>query len=186
MTERKAFVPIETDRLLLRPFEARDAHFFSDYRSDPEVARYQGWDAPYSLAKAVRFVADMQGVNPGKPDDWYQAAIELKTEGILIGDIGFKVLYDGRQGEIGFTLASKYQRKGYAFEAVEQIMNYMFAQFDLHRIQANCDPRNLSSIRLMERLHMRREGHLIENVWYKGEWADEFWYAILRREWEAR
>jgi RimJ/RimL family protein N-acetyltransferase len=186
MNDLQPFSPIETDRLLLRPFKAGDAQAFADYRSDPEVARYQGWDAPYSYMKAVQFVAEMQRIKPGIPGEWYQAAIEFKSQAIVIGDIGLKVLSDGLQGEIGFTLAVKHQGKGYAFEATERIMQYMFEQFALHRIQANCDPRNTASIRLMERLGMRREGHMIENVWYKGEWADEYWYAILRREWEAR
>jgi RimJ/RimL family protein N-acetyltransferase len=183
MTGQQEFKPLETNRLLLRPFEARDAQAFSDYRSDPEVARYQGWNAPFSLEKAKPFVIEMKHITPGTLGDWYQVAVELKSYGYLIGDIGFKVLQDGRQGEIGFTLAREYQGKGYALEAVERIFQYLFEQFDLHRVQANCDPRNLASVRLLERLGMRREGHTIESARYKGEWADEYWYAVLQREW---
>jgi RimJ/RimL family protein N-acetyltransferase len=129
MTDQTNFSPIETARLLLRPFEAGDAQGFSDYRSDPEVARYQGWDAPYSLNKAEQFVAEMQQARPGGQDDWYQVAVELKSEGVLIGDIGFKIFSDGQQAEIGFTLASAYQGKGYAFEAAHRILQYLFEQF---------------------------------------------------------
>jgi RimJ/RimL family protein N-acetyltransferase len=185
MTETHPFQPIETPRLLLRPFEARDAQAFCDYRSDAEVARYQGWDAPYSLVKARRFVAEMQATPVGVPDEWYQVAVELRSQSGLIGDIGFKIFSAGRQGEIGFTLARAHQGKGYAFEATGRILRYLFEQFDVHRVQANCDPRNTPSFRLLEKLGMRREGHMIESVWYKGEWADEYWYAILRREWQA-
>jgi aminoglycoside 6'-N-acetyltransferase len=183
MADQQKFSPLETARLLLRPFEPGDAQGFSNYRSDPEVARYQGWDAPYSLTKAEQFVAEMQQTRPGGQDDWYQVAVELKSEGVLIGDIGFKIFSVGQQAELGFTLASAYQGKGYAFESMHRILQYLFEQFGLHRIQANCDPRNGTSVRLLERLGMRREGHMIENVWYKGEWADEYWYAVLRREW---
>jgi len=186
MTEYRPFQPIETPRLLLRCFEARDAQAFSDYRSDPEVARYQGWDAPYSLERAQRFVQEMQAALVGAPEEWYQVAIELKSEGVLIGDIGFKIFSAGRQGEIGFTLMHAYQGKGYAYEAAERILRLLFEQFDLHRVQANCDPRNAPSYRLLEKLGMRREGHMLESIWFKGDWADEYWYAILRREWLER
>ena len=185
MADQTKFSPIETARLLLRSFAPGDAQGFSDYRSDPGVALYQGWDAPYSLTKAEQFVAEMQQARPGGQDDWYQVAVELKSGGVLIGDIGFKIFSGGQQAEIGFTLASAYQGKGYAFEATHRILQYLFEQLTLHRVQANCDPRNSASVRLLERLGMRREGHMIENVWYKGEWADEYWYAVLHREWNA-
>jgi RimJ/RimL family protein N-acetyltransferase len=186
MPEPVQFQPIETARLLLRPFERRDARAFSDYRSDPEVARYQGWTLPFGLEKASIFIEEMQQVIPGSPGEWYQVAVELKSQEVLIGDVAFQVFASGRQADIGFTLARRWQGQGYAFEAVEQVLQYLFNTLELHRVQADCDTRNLSSVRLMERLGMRREAHTIESAWYKGEWTDEYWYAILRREWLAR
>jgi RimJ/RimL family protein N-acetyltransferase len=186
MPEPALFVPIETARLLLRPFELRDAWAFSDYRSDPEVARYQAWEPPFSLESATWFIEELHQVIPGTPGGWYQVAVELKSEAVLIGDVGFQLFSSGRQAEIGFTLARRCHGKGFAFEAVGQVLDYLFTSFDLHRVQASCDPRNLASVRLLERLGMRREGHRIESAWYKGEWTDEYWYAILRREWQKR
>lgn len=177
---------LETDRLILRPFEDRDIEAFSHYRSDPEVARYQGWNAPYSLEQAARFVTAMQAEKPGRPGSWYQFAIELKSKPILIGDCAFTVLLeDSRQAEIGFTLAREHQEKGYAREAVEKLLNYLFSELHLHRVRANCDPENAPSGRLLERLGMRHEGRLIESLWFKGAWVSEDWYAILEREWRA-
>ncbi len=102
----------ETRRLILRSFEERDIGPFSLYRSDPEVARYQGWEAPFSLEQAVQFVNEMRARTPGVRGQWYQYALELKLNGEMIGDVAFKRLEeDEAQAEIGFTLARAYQGK---------------------------------------------------------------------------
>jgi RimJ/RimL family protein N-acetyltransferase len=175
----------ETERLILRSFGPADAEDFAAYRSDPEVARYQGWEAPYSLAQAQAFI-DLQGlVTPGTPGQWYQIALQLKASGQLIGDCAFRVLADtSRQAEIGFTLARAYQRLGYMTEAAGGLLNYLFETFALHRVRAICDVENTASARVLERLEMRREGLFVESTWFKGRWSSEYWYALLRREWE--
>ncbi len=176
-----------TERLLLRSFRDADIETFSAYRSDPEVARYQGWNAPYSIAQAREFIAEMQSTRPATPGEWYQVAIELKSSGELIGDCAFCVLAgDERQAEIGFTLARAYQGQGYATEAVTRLLDYLFGAVCLHRVRANCDVENLASTKLLERIGMRREGEFVENIWFKGRWGSEYWYAILAREWAAR
>lgn len=177
---------METERLIMRPFEARDVDPFWQYRADPEVARYQGWSVPYTREMAVDFVEYMASIPAGEPGKWFQYALELKTTGQLIGDVGFvRLQREPRQAEIGFTLAQAYQRQGYASEAVNRLLDYLFTEFELHRVRGNCDPQNTDSARLMERVGMRREGLFIESIWFKGQWGDELWYAILRREWEA-
>ena len=177
---------LETSRLILRPFDEQDVEAFSRYRSDPEVARYQGWEAPFSLEKAARFVAEMQVEQPGRPGGWYQLAIALKSSSLLIGDCAFTVLLeDSRQAEIGFTLAREHQGQGYAREAVEKLLEYLFTVLRLHRVRANCDPDNTSSGRLLQRVGMRHEGRFIESLWFKGAWVGEDWYAILDREWRT-
>lgn len=178
---------LETTRLILRPFEDRDAQVFADYRSDPEVARLQGWEAPYSLEKAVQFVNEMKSTQPGKPGDWYQLAMEIKSSGELIGDCAFQVLsFDSPQAEIGVTLARRFQGQGYAVEGVTRLLEYLFDELNLHRVRANVDPQNRASIRLLERLGFRYEGRWIESWFLKGVWCDEDWYAMLEREWNGR
>ena len=175
---------LETPRLILRPFQDSDLEPFVAYRSDPEVARYQGWDAPYSLDKAIEFIAEMKLAQPAIQDRWYQLAIELKQSGQLIGDCAFHTLaHDARQAEIGCTLARQHQRQGYAAEAVARLLGYLFRDLGLHRVIASCDADNLASARLLERVGMRREGHFIENIWFKGAWGSEYLYALLQREW---
>ena len=175
---------LETNRLILRPFQEQDIEPFRLYRSDPEVARYQGWEAPFSLEQATRFVTEMNSKTPGEPGQWYQIALELKATGEMIGDCAFQRLSeDNSQAEIAFTLASHFQGQGYATEAVRCLIDYLFSDLELHRIRANCDPDNLASSRLMQRVGMRHEGRFVESLSFKGCWAGEDWYAILRREW---
>jgi RimJ/RimL family protein N-acetyltransferase len=175
---------LETDRLLLRPLRMSDVQVFSEYRSDPQVACFQGWTTPYTTAQARQFIKEMRVTQPGTPGKWYQLAIEIKDGRRMIGDCAYCILEsDAMQAEIGFTLARQHQGQGYAGEAVHRLLDYLLIENHLHRVRANCDAENLASARLLERLGMRREAHLIESLWFKGRWSSEYWYAVLRREW---
>ena len=176
---------LETKRLILRSFQDSDLESFVSYRSDPAVAKYQGWDTPYEVDTASAFIQEMKGKHPGTTGEWYQIAVELKASGDMIGDCAFRVLaQDGQQAEIGFTFARPYQGKGYATEAVTRLLEYLFGELGLRRVRATCDAENLASAKLLERIGMRREGHLIENIWFKGAWGSEYVYALLKKEWE--
>lgn len=176
--------PLETQRLILRSFRDDDLDTFVAYRSDPAIARYQSWEAPYSAKWAAAFIAELQETVPGTPGQWYQAALEMKASGAMIGDCAFRVQADNpKEAEIGFTLGRAYQGQGYGTEAVGRLLAYLFDNLDLHRVVAICLVKNLTSARLLERVGMRREAHFVENVWYKGAWASEYWYGILQQEW---
>lgn len=180
-------LPLETDRLVLRAFQDDDLDPFVAYRSDPDIARFQSWEAPYSPAQAAAFIEELKQAQPGQPGEWYQIAITLKATGDMIGDCAFCVLAeDPHQAEMGFTLAGPYQGHGYATEAVTRLLDYLFDDLQLHRVRATCDADNLASARLLERAGLRREGHFIENAWFKGRWSSEYSYAILSREWRVR
>lgn len=178
---------LETPRLVLRPLEMRDAPALSAYRSDPDTARYQTWDTPYSQTTAYEFIRAMLGSQPGKPGEWFQLALTLRHGGEMIGDCGFiRLGEDDRQAEIGFTLAPAWRGRGYAAEAVGRVVDYLFEDLGLHRVRANVDPENLASARLLLRLGFRCEGRWVESLWLKNRWVSEDWYAILRREWLER
>jgi RimJ/RimL family protein N-acetyltransferase len=174
----------ETKRVLLRPFQDSDLDLFYAYRSDPAVARYQGWGLPYSRAKAAAFIEEMKHKQPALPGEWYQVAIVLKTSAALIGDCAFRVFAeDDRQADIGFTLSALFQGQGYAAEAVVCLLNYLFGELKLHRVIAVCDVENTASIRLLEHLKMRREAHYLQSFCSGGQWGCEYGYAILKDEW---
>lgn len=114
-------------------------------------------------------------------------AIELRETGAVIGDCGLHAIRDQPlQMEIGFTLALECQGHGYATEAVGRLVDYVFSALQKHRVVAITDARNVAAVRVLERLGMRREGHFLEHVWFKGSWGDEYLYALLRKEWSGR
>ena len=176
---------LEAKRLFLRHFSDNDLDKFLAYRSDPDVARYQGWSIPYELDAGRAFVTEMKNAIPGTPGKWFQAAVELKSSKELIGDCAFHVMAnDKRQAYIGITLARSYWGNGYGEEACHSLLDYLFGELGLHRVVAECDVENIASFTLLERLGFRREAHLIENIWFKGAWGSEFHYAMLEREWK--
>jgi len=173
--------------LILRRFGDADLEPFLAYRSDPQVSRYQGWREPYTREMAEKFIGEMKARQPGEPGEWYQWAIEVRANGEMIGDCAFYLLrQDTRQAEIGVTLARAYHKLGYAREAIERLLEYLFDDLGLHRVCANCDPENAPAWQILERMGFRREAHFIENLFFKGRYADEYWYAMLRREWLDR
>ena len=174
---------LETDRLQLRTFQDGDIQDFAAYRSDPLIAKYQGWDAPFSLEQAVNFVEEMKHIRPGTSGQWCQLAIELKKDRCLIGDCAFLINADSQQAEIGVTLARSYHGRGLATEAVSKLFDYLFDDLCLHRVQAICDVDNLASSKLLERVGMRREAHFVDHYWFNGEWRSEYVYGLLRHEW---
>lgn len=181
-----AFNTFETSRLYLRHFTEADLPAFMAYRNDPMVAKYQSWEG-ISQAEAWAFLEEQKAIQLGVPGQGVQIAIESKDSGALIGDCYFIInAFDPRQAEIGYTLSQAYQKRGFATEAVSFVLNYAFQTLELHRVIAITDCENVASVALLERLRMRREGHFLQNVWFKGKWGDEYLYAILREEWLGR
>lgn len=173
--------PIETERLRLRAFRRQDLDAFTAYRADVEVARYQGW-SDYTRADADAFFEAQQALTFGELDTWYQIAIAERATDELVGDCVLHFLAD-RQVEIGFTLAPGHQGQGLMSEAIRALLTFAFEDLDTHRVTATTDARNRSCVALLERLGFRREGDFRQNVFFKGEWGDEFLYAMLAEEW---
>jgi aminoglycoside 6'-N-acetyltransferase len=174
---------VRTERLTLRRFALEDAETFAEYRSDPDVARYQYWEAPVPLTEAVLTVAEFAAGDPGTPG-WFQYAVDL--DGVLIGDLGLNLAENLRQAELGFTLSARYQGKGYATEAVDGLLDHLFVERELHRVSAECDARNTTSARLLERVGFQQEGFRRENSWFKGEWTDDLLFGLLRDDYLSR
>lgn len=175
-----SFATLATARLVIRRFHAADAATLAAYRSDDAVARYQGWDCPYSLRDALAFVASLEGLAPGTPGTWFQFAVIRASDDHLIGDVALRTTRgDPRQAELGFTFATAHQGQGYATEAVGVVLDYAFSRLSMHRIFSLTDLRNRRAQRLLERVGFRREGELRESTWFKGAWASEVLYARL-------
>lgn len=179
--------PLRTDRLLLRPFTRGDVDAVYEYRRREDVARYL-FDVALSREECALAIQQRIGQTAlEQEDDKIILAVELPQTGALVGEITLILRsLDARQGEIGWIFNPDYQGNGYATEAATALLDLAFGPGDMHRVMARCDVRNDPSWRLMERLGMRREAHFREHAIFKGEWDQEYIYAILRREWLGR
>lgn len=154
------------------------------YRSDPEVSRYQGW-RPEAVAEVEQFIRKIRHTGFNVVDTWFQLGIYLLAGRRLIGDLGIHFLPpENQQTEIGFTVSPAFQRRGYAVEAVQALIEYLFQTLHKRRIVASVDPRNTASIALLEKLAFRKEAHFRESLYIDGEWVDDVIYAILNEEWK--
>ena len=175
-------LPVRTDRLILRAHTMADLDAWQEMYSDPRFVRYL-YDSPLDREGAAdslrkRLTTDL----PETDGQWLNLGIEL--DGRLIGDAGVGIhSRQHRQCEIGYVLAPAVQGRGFATEAARAMVDLAFTHLDAHRVFGRLDGRNEASARLLERLGMRREAHLRENEWIKGEWTDEVIYAITEDEW---
>lgn len=145
---------IVTARLRLDALRDEDAEALLAYRGDPAVARFQGWK-PASVADAKRFIEAQHGLVPDTPDTWWQRAIRLRDSGELIGDLGLHFV-GGATVEVGISLAPARQRQGYAREALEVMLDFVFGGLRKQRVMAFVEPRNFMCMRLLEGLGMHR------------------------------
>jgi RimJ/RimL family protein N-acetyltransferase len=179
--------PLLTDRLSLRPFRDDDLEAFHAIQRRPDVVRYLYW-GPRSLDE-TREMLERRKLEAAieKEGDGLHLAADLRNGGSLVGHFSlFFASREHRQGEVGFVMHPDHHGHGYGTEGARLMLRLGFEELGLHRIIGQCDGRNTASARVMERLGMRREAHLIENEWVKGEWTDGLVYAMLDREWQGR
>jgi RimJ/RimL family protein N-acetyltransferase len=170
---------LRTPRLLLRPLAPGDWQDVLAYTSDPDIMRYLP-EGVMSAEKVQAFIAEHQ------PTSGAVAAILVEEER-LIGHLTFHPWYASRIYEIGWVFHPGYHGQGYATEAAMALFAYGFETLGLHRIIATCQPENIPSWRVMEKLGMLRESHF-RKVFAVDEttWLDEYLYAMLEEEWFAR
>jgi RimJ/RimL family protein N-acetyltransferase len=180
------FDEIITDRLALRDLEPSDGPRVFAYHKHPEVSRFQSWGTE-SVDAVQSYIRTLPAVDPVACAGWYQVGVFLRTGGKLIGDCGFRPLAASpEQVEVGITLAPEYQGQGYAAEALRALLNFLFATLDKHRVFGSVDPRNLSSIKLLERIGMRKEAHFVKSLWFRNDWVDDMIFAMLASEWKSK
>ncbi|MFF5096836.1 MULTISPECIES: GNAT family N-acetyltransferase [Actinosynnema] len=176
--------PIRTERLLLRPFTGADLDALHSWQSREDVVRYLYGGVRTLEESADQLMSRAAVTWPSKAAEELSLAVEL--DGEVVGEAVLKWLSEEhRQGEIGYVLHPDHHGRGIAVEASEALLRLAFEGLGLHRVIAQCDPRNTASWRVMEKLGMRREAHLRHCEVFKGEWGDVYTYALLEDEWSA-
>ena len=175
---------ILTTRLNIRHLSLTDLSDFHIYRSNPEVAKYQGFDV-FTFEQSKQFIQDNSTKHFGKAGEWVQYGIENIETRHLIGDCAIKLdQYDTRIAEVGITISHQEQKKGFAKEALLGVLSFLFDTKEIHRVVEIVDVENIASINLLKSTGFRQEGQFIENVFFKGKWGSEYQYAMLKREWD--
>lgn len=168
---------IRTNKLIIRGFELDDWQAVYDYISDINTMKYMP-EGTLSEEKTKEFVEKNMNNNAEK------FPVLLTEENILIGHMVFHEYFGDHTYEIGWVFNRKYHNKEYASEAVIGLLKHGFEEMKLHRIIATCQPQNIASYKVMEKIGMRREGYFKKCIPHGSEWWDEYYYAILREEWK--
>jgi RimJ/RimL family protein N-acetyltransferase len=178
--------PIETERLLLRPYADGDfeAHLAIHSRADVNRWLYSEPRGPDEARDLLRRKLGETGLRD-EGDTLSVACVRKDTGAVIGGCILHWVSREHRTGEIGFIFHPDHHGNGFATEAARPLIDFGFAVVGLHRVIGRLEARNTASARVLEKLGMRREGLLVENEWVKGEWQSELRYAVLDREWRA-
>ncbi len=180
--------PVTTPRLSLRPATAADVQATWRYRKLDTVSRWitraprtlaefrAQFASPESLAKTLVIELDGEVIGDlmlAVEDAWAQAEVAGRARNV--------------QAELGWVLHPDHAGRGYASEAVRELIRLCFEQLGLRRVIANCFADNEASWRLMERLGMRREISTVRDSLHRsGRWLDGMGYALLADEWSRR
>ncbi|MBD3285549.1 GNAT family N-acetyltransferase [candidate division WOR-3 bacterium] len=179
---------IKTERLILRRYRKADLEDILEFSrtTDWWLERILPWEV--DSQDITDYWEKVKDLNPFKDPRWFDLVIEVKSLGKVAGIVGYGVTVideQHKQGMVGWLLGCDYQGQGYASEAAQAIITFGFSELSLHRISARTGMDNAPSWKMMERLGMRREAHFRESHTVKGQWRDEYIYAVLLHEWQT-
>jgi ribosomal-protein-alanine N-acetyltransferase len=175
----------ETDRLILRKLTIKDAPDIFEYASDSEVPKYMLWDAHKSIEDTKAFIRSrLAAYRKDEAGEW---ALVLKETGKLIGCLGFTVCdVKNKRCEIGYVLNRKYWGNGYMPEAASRVIEFVFKDMGLNRVECYHFADNDKSGRVMQKAGMSYEGMARQKAFAKDRIWDVKMYAILKEDWEKR
>ena len=179
--------PLETDRLLLRPYRSDDFETLHAIRSNADVARYLYWDPQTEDEVRQTLATKMASRSIRAEGDVLALVAEHRSTGNQVADVSLWLLSEKHgSAEIGYIVHPDHAGRGYATEATLPLLSVAFDDLGLHRVIGRTEARNVASARVLEKLGLRLEAHFVENELVKGEWQSELVYAILDREWKSR
>jgi ribosomal-protein-alanine N-acetyltransferase len=167
-----------TERLILRRTREDDAQEFLSIRNNDNVLKYLDREKTASVEEVLQLIKTIDAdIDSGNAINW---AITTKDSDLLIGNICFwKINHQHYRAEIGYTLHPSFWGKGIMKEAITKVIDYGFNQLGFHSIEANVNPKNIRSIKLLEGLQFVREGYFRENYYYNGKFLDSAIYSLV-------
>jgi ribosomal-protein-alanine N-acetyltransferase len=172
-------IRIEGPRVTLSPFDKRDKDEFIRLS---RTSRSPFVTLPTTPERFTRFL--MRGSAP----DVVRLAVRRSEDGVVLGSIEVSQIARGilQSAYLGYQLGSPYEGKGYMSEAMRLMLDFAFGALKLHRLEANIQPTNAPSIRLVKRMGFRNEGTARRYLKIRGTWQDHQRWAILAEEWRIK
>jgi ribosomal-protein-alanine N-acetyltransferase len=175
------FPILESERLIYRSFLETDAQKLFEIRSNDEVMNYMDTAKHKSVEDAKNLIenihtsfSEKNGIN------W---AVVEKSSGQLIGYFGFwRMMKDHCRAEIGYALSPEFWGRGYMMETMNRLIDFGFNELKLHSIEANVNPKNTSSIKLLDKSGFKKEAHFRENYFFNGKFIDSVIYSLLESD----
>jgi ribosomal-protein-alanine N-acetyltransferase len=179
------FPVLSSGRIVLRQFTSADAQALYELRADKEVMKFIDRPMATSIDDAYAFLKRMDdSLIAGDGISW---AISLKDDPAMIGNIGlWRIIKENYRAEIGYMLNTEYQRKGIMQECFDLVLDYGFNSMGLHSIEANINPGNNASMKILEKNGFVKEAYFRENFFFNGRFLDSAIYSLLKSSWKAR
>lgn len=177
---------LETDRLILQQLSWDDLDKIFEFHSQEEVARHNTIGIPSDKEVTRNIIRGAIEDQSNEPRSVYGWSIKLKSNNEFIGETGMSSSNNRfRRGEIHYHISPEFWAKGYATEVAQRLIKFGFENLNLHRIEAGVATNNQGSIRVLEKAGMSREGLRRKILPIRGDWYDNYMYAILEDDYQT-
>jgi [ribosomal protein S5]-alanine N-acetyltransferase len=171
---------LQTNRLIFREVSTDDLSNIHQLHSLPETDEFNTLGIPKSIQETELIISDWLAGQNARPQTSYIFCLDLADTKQFIGLIALNIGKPKYQtAEVWFKIDSNYWRQGYTTEALTKLLDYSFNTLKLHRIEAGCAVENIASIKVLEKVGMTREGMKRKKLPIRGDWKDNYFYAIL-------
>ena len=176
------FPTLYTERLILKEITENDAEGLFKMRSNPEVMKYIDRPKPNSVDDVLELIQKMFTMkSKGEGISW--GIFRKENPDVNIGNIGlFRIIAEHYRAEVGYMLNANEHQKGIMFEAIQKVISFGFENMKLHSIEANINPENIASKKLLEKAGFLREAFFKENYFFNGRFIDAEIYSLLNNE----
>ncbi len=168
---------------MLRPVRPGDAAALHRRRNDPRVAEWQSWSLPFAPDRAEALIADSMGLSGPTDDQWWMATLADADDRTVLGDLVVRPTWSGRAAEVGYSLDRAAWGNGYATEALDMLLAWLWTEPSLTRVHATLHPDNTPSAMVLERTGFRFEGHTRNSYWVGEVNSDDWLYGMTREDW---
>ncbi len=175
------FPELESENLLFRNFSLNDAKDIFLIRSNDEVMKFLDTNKYQLIQEAENLILSVHESYKNKTGiNW---AIIGKTSNTFIGYFGFwRMMPEHCRAEIGYALKPEFWGKGIMTETLRFMMNFGFSKMKLHSVEANVNPLNTASIKLLEKIGFKKEAYFRENFLFDNKFLDSVIYSLLEKD----